>query len=405
MSDIPVRALRRETRNLLSSLLNPEKIIPTVQGLPRDWQGLAELCKIKGEQIPSIQRSDDPTAKVLELWCEKTNPESTIENLINFLQNLDRFDVLDDITPLLEKDTEYYIANPNGYPIDAVEFEDDSNILTYDDAERQKQGLSLQIYDAFILFDDDDIAFATDIVIKLETQYNLSLCVKDRDMVGGHLKHDSVIRLISTRCKRVIVVFSSAFLESPTNKYFCSLAQLEGIENCYRKIIPCLYKPCTLPLELRAYHLLNFNRSEKLFGNFWDQLFKSIKGATPLPKAIPIANQSTRVPICANDVPVQIKSLSTTKPMNHVKFSNLESPIEEEESETAEEEPKEESISTSNSPESLESFQGELKKKPSFYKKFKKIIHPKTKKDCTVVQKEKKWFWQKSSKIKLAVAN
>lgn len=69
----------------------------------RDWHGLAELCDISGEKIPSLQDSNDPSNKVLELWVDHNKDESTIDKLLQFFEDMDRFDIVYDITPLIGK--------------------------------------------------------------------------------------------------------------------------------------------------------------------------------------------------------------------------------------------------------------------------------------------------------------
>lgn len=58
----------------------------------------------------------------------------------------------------------------NEYPVI-----DESNLLTHDDIAQAKQGLPPQRYDAYLLFDNDDINFATQILEKLETEYGLKV--------------------------------------------------------------------------------------------------------------------------------------------------------------------------------------------------------------------------------------
>lgn len=106
-----------------------------------------------------------------------------------------------------------------------------SGILTVDDVVRKNEGLPLQTYDAFVLFADDDIDFATELIKTMENDYNLKLCVKDRDLVGGAIEHDSIIQLISKRCGRLVVIVSPSFFESPVHKYLFGFAQVEGIGN------------------------------------------------------------------------------------------------------------------------------------------------------------------------------
>ncbi|KAJ8911451.1 hypothetical protein NQ315_013813 [Exocentrus adspersus] len=276
-TNLTIQALRRNTRRMISTLLNPIKIIPNENGLPRDWAGLAELCQISGEKMPSLQQSSDPTNSVLDLWHENNQTESTIHNLIKFLEELDRFDIVDDITPLIEEDINYFKQNPNGFKCKYSYMDADKYILTIDDVSRVSQGLEPQTYDAFVLFDSVDIEFATELIETLEKQYNLKLCVKDRDLVGGGFDHDSVIRLISERCQRLIVIVSPAFFNSAANKFFCSLAQSIGIEQGQRKIVPCIYKSCgKLPPELSCYFVLDYER-QKVWNNFWQKLYSSIK--------------------------------------------------------------------------------------------------------------------------------
>lgn len=57
------------------------------------------------------------------------------------------------------------------------------------------------------------------------------------------------------------------------NIFFISLYVLEQGK---RKIIPCLYEKCEIPLELRNYFMLDYNRAGKLW-NFWEKLRDSIQ--------------------------------------------------------------------------------------------------------------------------------
>ncbi|CAG9860093.1 unnamed protein product [Phyllotreta striolata] len=407
MYDISVVYMRKETTELISALLNPKKVIPNENGLSRDWHGLAELCGIGGEKIPNIERSNDPTLKVIEIWSEKDRNNSTIKKFISFLETLDRFDIIDDITPLLEKDVDYFRANPNGFTASLQDF-DDKDIITYDDAERKKAGLPPEMYDAFVLFDDDDIDFATEIIKTMEGQYNLKLCVKDRDVVGGESNHDSVIRVISTRCHRVIVVVSPAFLESSINKYFYTLASMDGIERQRRKIIPCLYKKIeNLPIEFKAFHFLDYTRSEIVFGSFWDQLYKSLKVISP-----PTPSNQTLTVTVQNSKRIQ-HNVDPFKSSNHVKFALLDSQPKEAEPDA--ESTKIVNNSNSVSSPSVVATGKELKKNKSLLNKCRNFLHKKIENKKTEVKTEvpeingltltkKKTFW-KSRKLKVEVTN
>ncbi|KAF5279256.1 hypothetical protein FQA39_LY18300 [Lamprigera yunnana] len=270
--DFSIKALRPKTLDLLSSLLNPPKIILTDKGLPRDWNGLADLIGIGGEQIPNLQNDLDQTQKLLSLWLEKDKHKSSIATLLLFLESLDRFDIIDDLKLLIDEDIKVFesvVYSPSSTNLDFC-------ILTRDDVVRIENDLEPQKYDAFVLFADEDTNFATELIDKMENQYKLKLCAKDRDLIVGVFEHESVIKLIAERCNRLIAIISPAFLESASNKFFCNFAQSLGIEQRVRKIIPCLYTPCQVPPELSCYFMLDYQRQGKL-SNFWERLRDSIK--------------------------------------------------------------------------------------------------------------------------------
>lgn len=185
----------------------------------------------------------------------------------------------------------------------------EANILTIDDASLAQQGLPPQQYHAFILFADEDIDFATEIIEKMEAcglkvwiyftkdyidifsnfydffyiifktflLFLLQLCVRERDLIGGTFEHDAILRMISERCERLVVVISKAFLKSSVNAFFVNFAQAMGIQHCQRKIIPCMLEPCQLPPSLSYLFALNYWRQSR-YSNFWDKLRDSIKG-------------------------------------------------------------------------------------------------------------------------------
>lgn len=67
----------------------------------RDWKGLADLTGCNREDVSSINCSPDPTFNVLKRWSE--NEGSTVKVFLLFLQQMDRYDVFDDIISLVSK--------------------------------------------------------------------------------------------------------------------------------------------------------------------------------------------------------------------------------------------------------------------------------------------------------------
>lgn len=132
----------------------------------------------------------------------------------------------------VEKDIEVFKKEPENPTTDVSLVEDhvDRHILTRDDLSRLNQGLDTQNYDAFVVFADEDIDFATELIDTMEKQYGLKLCVKERDLVAGlQFEYKAIIELISERCNRLIVILSPAYLKSSANKFVVDYAQALGI--------------------------------------------------------------------------------------------------------------------------------------------------------------------------------
>lgn len=104
----------------------------------------------------------------------------------------------------------------------------------------------------------------------------LQLCLKERDLIGGTFESDAIMRMISERCDRLIVIFSKAFFESQANTFFVKFAQALGIEQRKRKIIPCMNEICQLPTSLQYYFILRYREPTPYF-NFWHKLYQSIQ--------------------------------------------------------------------------------------------------------------------------------
>ncbi|XP_076289495.1 myeloid differentiation primary response protein MyD88-like [Lasioglossum baleicum] len=276
-SAVPLVALSTVSKEVISTLLNPPKVIPTENGLPRDWRGLAHLSNLGGEVMALLATHPDPSTYILTSWQRKQK-NVRIKDFQEILEELDRWDILDDTSKLFERDAKKYLEEVERSRTTANEIvnEIDEDLLTRDDVLRVAQGLDNQNYDAFLLYADEDMNFATEMMNKLENEHKLKLCIKDRDLIAGiTFEHVAVMRLISERCNRLIVVVTSNFLRSSANKFFLNYAQALSIEKCQRKIIPCLYEKCQLPPQLCYVSVVDYNRAGLY--DFWGKLRDSIR--------------------------------------------------------------------------------------------------------------------------------
>uniref|UniRef100_A0A0A9XHW8 Myeloid differentiation primary response protein MyD88 n=1 Tax=Lygus hesperus TaxID=30085 RepID=A0A0A9XHW8_LYGHE len=302
LENTPLSVLRNNTREVISSLLNPCKVIPSPSGYPRDFRGLVYLANVPTPPC----KSPDPTDTVLKSWQKACKP--TVADFIHALEQIDRWDIIDDIKEFIEKDVHDFQQRDSASekPNVDLNIESDKHILTVDDVQRINEGLEPQIYDAFLLYSDDDADFASEMVERLEQRYQLKLCLKDRDLVGGvTFEHEAIMRLISERCRRLIIIVSPSFIESSANKFFVTYAQALGIEQRQRKIVPCIYRRVTLPPELSYYFVLDHTRSSPLW-DFWEKLSQSVKAP------IVVANGPSRMSLKTS---VSIVELPSPEPL------------------------------------------------------------------------------------------
>ncbi|XP_058122791.1 myeloid differentiation primary response protein MyD88-A-like [Anopheles ziemanni] len=279
---VPLKALSPLTRDLLGCLLDKERIFLSEAGFSRDWRGLFNLVEIPKSLYPLVKGHEKHTHFLLELWEKESHQckvDANLAQLQNLLGCIDRWDVVDDTFELFEKDAEKFLlqehrrtareSEPAELQDDCVP--DDNDIIVVGDRARYKQQ-----FDAFILFAQEDIDFATKMVSRLEDR-GLKLCLKDRDILAGaSFEHEVMSRLISERCRRLVVIISEAFLASSLNDFTVTFAQALQIERRQRKVIPCVYEKCDLPPHLKYTCRLDYQRSQNLY-NFWDKLANSIR--------------------------------------------------------------------------------------------------------------------------------
>ncbi|KAK4315097.1 hypothetical protein Pmani_013659 [Petrolisthes manimaculis] len=265
----------------MATRLDSRKILLAPHGIHRDWRGVAEQANLDVSSI-SCWGKISPTEHCLHILGQKGG---LVGQLWNHFEAMDRYDVIDDTLHMIYDDYDKCMSQGGGAvaalppPMDQLMPDMstyDSNILTVDDQKNLSQGLGLQQYTALVLFADEDIDFVQEMVEKLEGEYGLKLCLKDRDLVGGlQFESDSIVRLIIERCTRVIIVLSPEFLESMANNFFILFAHALSIEQRRRIVIPCLYKPCIKPPIIHFCHSLDYYRA-KGYWNYWEKLKDSL---------------------------------------------------------------------------------------------------------------------------------
>ncbi|XP_011054903.1 PREDICTED: myeloid differentiation primary response protein MyD88 isoform X2 [Acromyrmex echinatior] len=284
LSTVPLVAATVASRQVIATMLNPVKVLPSDNGLPRDWRGLAHQLEFNSKFVSMLVSHSDPTMRIFTELTDKNKKDFTIKDFQAMMEQMDRWDIIDDTEALfhffivVESDAEKYLEHQQRAQVSADPMDEctDKKILTLDDIHRLKQGLAPQYYDAFLLYAEEDIVFVKEMIEKLEIQFKLKLCLKDRDLVAGlEFEHEAVMELISERCNRLLIIVSPNLMTHSANKFFLNYTQALSIEKRQRKIIPCIYKSCDLPFQLKYIFNLDYNR-KGLF-DFWGRLRDSIQ--------------------------------------------------------------------------------------------------------------------------------
>jgi len=314
----PLWVLQPSTVSLLSVMLHELKILPSPGGYLRDWRGVAELSGLTNNLhvYQKIKNSAEPFTELFNHW--KKLPDANVSNLWEILEKVDRFDVRDDAEEKIRNDVTVAAENAAKKGLDlknlsAAESNNGEEALTMEDLDCLNSGKPLPVYDAFLLYGEEDSEILGDIVRNLEAQ-GLKILIKDRDLLGGTFEHAAVMKLISSRCTKLVPLFSPSFFNSEYNTFLANFAQhlsLESPGKITAKIIPIVSdQRCQIPPNLGMYAKLKYDPNNTLF-NFWERLVRTINPSVkynPLNAPVPAAKAVAPSP---NEVPALLPKTKT----------------------------------------------------------------------------------------------
>jgi len=107
---IPLCGLNSSARRRMAMHLNLDGTLND-SDLMNNYKGLAELIGFEWKEIENFDRQKSPTEEMLAEWTQRLDPEPTVGNLWNFLQELERFDVLLDAASSVRMYTIYKYTN------------------------------------------------------------------------------------------------------------------------------------------------------------------------------------------------------------------------------------------------------------------------------------------------------
>ncbi|KAF5903596.1 myeloid differentiation primary response protein MyD88 [Clarias magur] len=263
---IPVTALNYGVRKKLALYLNPTNTVAA------DWTDIAEKMEFTYLEIKNYEKRENPTQKLLEDW--QTRVEATVSRLLGFLEQADRKDIISDLKPLIDDDCRKYLERQKELPVQVPEVDSrhQDRSITIND------GQTPETFDAFICYCHSDFQFVHEMIRQLEqTDYNLKLCVFDRDVLPGTCVWTITSELIERRCKRMVVVISDDYLDSDA----CDFQTKFALSLCpgarTKRLIPVVYKAMKrqFPSILRFLTVCDYTRPCTQSW-FWVRLAKAL---------------------------------------------------------------------------------------------------------------------------------
>lgn len=222
--------------------------------------------------------------EIIFRWIDSaSSTNKNFKGILQILEDIDRYDIYDDCLASFQTDAEIFrdkqlqIVRSDNKVI---------NIITSDDRQRARSGLKLFIYDAFLLFaeNEEDTNFAKLVYDKLTKEKQLRICSKDHLIIGLEFEYHAYMELISKRCRRVIVIESNAFMGSKAEQFLIKYAQDTDIRQNTRKIVPIQREEVKLTGNLQILFHLKYYRQG--FSNFWDKLYETIEYSAELEESL-----------------------------------------------------------------------------------------------------------------------
>lgn len=256
-----------EVKEILSVHLNINS------SLGRDWRGVAGYLKLDVATINHLSTKNDPTGELIQKYEKDSGTALTVGLLFAALQSIKRLDVISALIPYISTVPSSVSGVLNGH------FSEDRVLNGHSSEHRvlNTQTTLEDSYDVMISYAKEDANFAKILFNILKANpYNFKVCLDFKDFIPGFNHIDSVYDAIANRCRKVIVVLSSSYVNSGECDFQAkaALAISQGANR--HKVIPILYERCEVPGALRILTHLDY-ADEDQREYFWPRLVGSIK--------------------------------------------------------------------------------------------------------------------------------
>nr|QEJ65603.1 myeloid differentiation factor 88 [Mimachlamys nobilis] len=265
MEDVKLKSLNNGCRRKIGMLLDPEGSLIPDSDMFNDWGGYAELLNFSQPEIENLKRHKSPTQEMLHLWTTRKYPEPTVGNLIRFLYQLERVDVITDCRNMIERDVKKWKENEKSIEdmYNDPTFRDPNLNATSNPPSRKTPESVPEVerehemyYDCFVIYNPDapdQLDFVKEMSGILEgPEYNLRLFIPWRDYLVGTAMHSVSAAIIEKKCRRCAVILSKSFNNSPAADFQLKFAHALSPGARQKRVIPIVIEKMEVP------NILNF---------------------------------------------------------------------------------------------------------------------------------------------------
>ncbi|XP_005094456.1 myeloid differentiation primary response protein MyD88 [Aplysia californica] len=287
--EVPLHCLKVSTLRRLSLYLDePINVMDMDADCMRDFTGLADLIGFDGLEVKRFENLEHGSRgkSVIQEWMERTTePRPTVGKLVEFLVRMEREDALTELHGKIENDAKKFLENRERLrPVQVGEvsqgpgeFEQPKAITADDVWFGQKI-----CYDAFVCYNpardgSRDMMFVNELIQRFESPpFNFRLFVPHRNDLAGLNTHSINARIISERCRHMIVVLSENFLQSKACDFQTSFAHALNPGAREKRIVPVKLEEVEIPNIMKIMALCDFTKQD-LRDWSWVRLAQSIR--------------------------------------------------------------------------------------------------------------------------------
>jgi len=253
---IPITALS-STVERLNTLLQEEHLLVGKNNYWRDWRALSRLVGHSFEEMQACGNSEYPVRKVLMSWPRTC----TIGLLLQLLEKIERYDVIDECLPKMKADAENFLSKRETWGC-------------------APSGILQSKYHAFVVHAEQDTEFVKQLSAELEIKRDFSLFIPTRDSTPGiDNERVEMLHIMERRCEKILIVVSSHLASDVEANSILSNAETQQL-NRPGTVIPVAIELCE-PVGNVVRNLSSVKFYEGMTSDWqWQRLVNALKSDT-----------------------------------------------------------------------------------------------------------------------------